>query len=84
MRPAVAACSAGRGLWGHCRHGAVPLRPTLGVSTGLVAVPRLTTRPAGREARAGLQPALRACVRAEFASRPRLLGYPPQGESDRL
>jgi micrococcal nuclease len=33
---AVAARNAGKGLWGHCRHGAVPLRPTRGVATGPV------------------------------------------------
>jgi micrococcal nuclease len=40
---AVAARSAGRGLWGHCRHGAVPLRPTRGVSTGPVRATRTSS-----------------------------------------
>jgi endonuclease YncB( thermonuclease family) len=37
FRAAVAARKAGRGLWGHCRRGAVQLRPTAGVSTGPVS-----------------------------------------------
>ena len=40
---AVAARTAGRGLWGHCRHGAVPLRPTRGVSTGPVRATRTSS-----------------------------------------
>ena len=59
---AVAARKAGKGLWGSCRGGAVPLRPTRGVSTGLVR----------RHAHVGLglQPQLHA-VRAELAQRSR-------------
>jgi endonuclease YncB( thermonuclease family) len=45
---AVAARKAGRGLWGHCRKGAVPLRPTRGVSTGPV-----NAAPLGLVAKAG-------------------------------
>jgi micrococcal nuclease len=37
---AVAARKAGRGLWGHCRKGSVPLRAMRGVSTGPVNAPR--------------------------------------------
>jgi micrococcal nuclease len=37
---AVAARRAAKGLWGHCRKGAVPLRPGRGVSTGPVHAPR--------------------------------------------
>jgi endonuclease YncB( thermonuclease family) len=37
---AVAARKAGRGLWGHCRKGSVPLRATRGVSTGPVNATR--------------------------------------------
>jgi micrococcal nuclease len=40
---AVAARKAGRGLWGHCRHGSVPLRPTRGVSTGPVRATRTSS-----------------------------------------
>ena len=39
---AVAARKAGRGLWGHCRKGSVPLRATRGVSTGTVNATRRT------------------------------------------
>jgi hypothetical protein len=39
---AVAARKAGRGLWGHCRKGSVPLRATRGVSTGPVNATRRT------------------------------------------
>jgi endonuclease YncB( thermonuclease family) len=42
FKAAVVARNAGRGLWGHCRKGAVPLRPTRGVSTGPVNAPRKT------------------------------------------
>jgi endonuclease YncB( thermonuclease family) len=34
FKAAVAARKAGKGLWGSCRSGAVPLRPERGVSTG--------------------------------------------------
>jgi endonuclease YncB( thermonuclease family) len=40
---AVAARKAGKGLWGHCRQGAVPLRPTRGVSTGPVRAKRTSS-----------------------------------------
>jgi micrococcal nuclease len=40
---AVAARKAGKGLWGHCRDGAVPLRPTRGVSTGPVRAKRTSS-----------------------------------------
>ena len=40
---AVAARAAGKGLWGHCRKGAVPLRPTRGVSTGPVRATRTSS-----------------------------------------
>jgi endonuclease YncB( thermonuclease family) len=36
FRAAIAARKLGRGLWGHCRKGSVPLRATRGVSTGPV------------------------------------------------
>jgi endonuclease YncB( thermonuclease family) len=39
---AVVARKAGRGLWGHCRKGSVPLRVTRGVSTGPVTATRKT------------------------------------------
>jgi endonuclease YncB( thermonuclease family) len=39
---AVTARKAGKGLWGHCRHGSVPLRATRGVSTGTVNATRTT------------------------------------------
>jgi micrococcal nuclease len=39
---AVAARHAGRGLWGQCRNGAVPLRPDRGVATGPVHAARKT------------------------------------------
>jgi endonuclease YncB( thermonuclease family) len=42
FKAAVVARKAGRGLWGHCRKGSVPLRATRGVSTGPVNVPRQT------------------------------------------
>ena len=40
LAAAVAARKAGKGLWGSCRGGAVPLRPTRGVSTGLLHATR--------------------------------------------
>jgi endonuclease YncB( thermonuclease family) len=40
FKAAVVARKAGRGLWGHCRKGAVPLRATRGVSTGPVNAPK--------------------------------------------
>ena len=56
---AVAARNAGRGLWGHCRKGAVPLRPTRGVSTGPVnAAPRGPVAPPGK----GCNPNYTPCV----------------------
>jgi endonuclease YncB( thermonuclease family) len=47
FKSAVAARNAGKGLWGHCRKGAVPLRTNLGVATGplVVAAPaRIKTK----------------------------------------
>jgi hypothetical protein len=35
FKAAVTARNAGKGLWSHCRHGRVPLRPTQAVSSGL-------------------------------------------------
>jgi endonuclease YncB( thermonuclease family) len=47
-RAAVAARRSHRGLWGRCRGGSVPLRPTRGVSTGPVhAAPKTLTGLAG-------------------------------------
>ena len=40
---AVAARKAGKGLWGQCRGGSVPLRPTRGVSTGPVRATRTSS-----------------------------------------
>jgi endonuclease YncB( thermonuclease family) len=40
FKAAVAARKAGRGLWGHCRKGSVPLRVARGVSTGPVNAPK--------------------------------------------
>jgi endonuclease YncB( thermonuclease family) len=42
FKAAVVARRAGKGLWGHCRKGSVPLRATRGVSTGPVNAPRHT------------------------------------------
>jgi endonuclease YncB( thermonuclease family) len=42
FKAAVVARRAGKGLWGHCRKGSVPLRATRGVSTGPVNTPRHT------------------------------------------
>jgi hypothetical protein len=42
LEAAVVARKAGRGLWGHCRKGSVPLRATRGVSTGPVNATRRT------------------------------------------
>jgi endonuclease YncB( thermonuclease family) len=42
FKAAVVARRTGKGLWGHCRKGAVPLRATRGVSTGPVNAPRQT------------------------------------------
>jgi endonuclease YncB( thermonuclease family) len=42
FKAAVVARKAGRGLWGHCRKGSVPLRATRGVSTGPVNATRKT------------------------------------------
>jgi endonuclease YncB( thermonuclease family) len=42
LETAVAARKAGKGLWGQCRHGSVPLRATQGVSTGPVNATRKT------------------------------------------
>lgn len=59
FKAAVAARTAGRGLWGHCRKGAVPLRPTRGVSAGPVnALPRGLVAKAG----AGCNPNYAPCV----------------------
>jgi micrococcal nuclease len=65
FRSAVAARTAGRGLWGHCRGGAVPLRPTRGVSTGAVDAGRATpaATAAGAPAAAGCNPNYTPCVR---------------------
>ena len=68
FQAAVAARKAGKGLWGHCRKGAVPLRATRGVATGPVHAPRKTV--AGG-ALVELQPELHA-LRAEFRDRPEL------------
>jgi endonuclease YncB( thermonuclease family) len=40
FKAAVVARKAGRGLWGQCRKGSVPLRATRGVSTGPVNAPK--------------------------------------------
>jgi micrococcal nuclease len=63
LEAAVAARKAGRGLWGHCLHGAVPLRPTRGVATGPVASTRsaFAAVPAGSAA-AGCNPNYTPCV----------------------
>jgi micrococcal nuclease len=60
FKAAVAARRAGRGLWGHCRAGSVPLRATRGVSTGTVNAERRTV--AGGTS-PGCNPNYAPCVR---------------------
>ena len=43
LAAAVSARAARKGLWGQCRGGAVPLRPTRGVATGPVRATRNST-----------------------------------------
>ncbi len=58
FRAAVTARTAHRGLWGRCRGGSVPLRPTRGVSTGPVhATPKRLSGQAG-----GCNPNYTPCV----------------------
>jgi endonuclease YncB( thermonuclease family) len=62
FKSAVAARRAGKGLWGHCRKGAVPLHTNLGVATGpafvTVPAPRKTTPSAG----SGCNPNYSPCI----------------------
>jgi hypothetical protein len=55
----VVARKAGRGLWGHCRKGSVPLRATRGVSTGPV---NATIRTVAGSASASCNPNYTPCV----------------------
>jgi endonuclease YncB( thermonuclease family) len=59
FKAAVVARRAGKGLWGQCRAGSVPLRATRGVSTGTVNATRKTV--AGGSS-AGCNPNYTPCV----------------------
>jgi len=60
---AVAARAAGRGLWGHCLRGAVPLRPTRGVATGPVRASKVRFAATAQKPAAGCNPNYTPCVR---------------------
>jgi len=60
---AVAARAAGRGLWGHCLRGAVPLRPTRGVATGPVRASKVRFATTAQKPGAGCNPNYTPCVR---------------------
>ena len=60
---AVAARNAGRGLWGHCLRGAVPLRPTRGVATGPVRAVTAQFSASAQKPAAGCNPNYTPCVR---------------------
>ena len=77
---AVAARKAGRGLWGHCRKGSVPLRATRGVSTGTV---NATRRTVAGGASASCNPNYTPCV-PEFGERSQLPRRGPSRQGRRL
>jgi micrococcal nuclease len=62
FKAAVAARTAGKGLWGHCRHGAVPLRPTRSVATGPVNATKATPRPKPGKPASKCNPNYTPCV----------------------
>jgi endonuclease YncB( thermonuclease family) len=62
FKSAVSARNAGKGLWGHCRKGSVPLRTNLGVATGPASVAAPAPTKSKPSVGAGCNPNYSPCI----------------------